>query len=126
MACQHFGLQLECLMTLFGTIQTIKMFLCTSFGVSEQFYTRTSVLLFQGRVQGNEATPPLWLTLSIMIVRYLYASKWVSVRKTVMSQSAYSIAGSLYVDDTYLIAMNKGDEPEDTIVARAQLLVYHW
>ena len=89
MVCQHFRLQLEYLMTLFGTIQTIKIFLHISFGVLEQFYTRTVALPFQGGVQGNRAALPLQLILLIMLVRYLYASKQVSVRQTVISKTMY-------------------------------------
>jgi len=36
---QYFEIQLEYLLILFGTIQSIKMFLRTSFRVSEGFYS---------------------------------------------------------------------------------------
>ena len=54
-----------------------------------------------------------------MLVRYLYTSIWILVRQTIISQAAYSLVGFLYVDDIDLIAMNKGDKPEDAIVAKA-------
>ena len=58
-----------------------------------------------------------------MLVRYLYSSKWVSVRLTTISKIAYSLAGFLYVDDMDLVTMNSSNESADEIVARVQLLV---
>ena len=53
--CQHFGLQIEYLLMLFGTIQIMKMFMKTSFKVSEKYYTETQLQQFQGAIQGNGA-----------------------------------------------------------------------
>ena len=75
MSCQHFSLQIEYILTLFSAMETIKMLVCTSFGVSTQFYTGSKSLPFQGGMQGNEAASPLWLILSIMLVKCLYALK---------------------------------------------------
>ena len=58
-ACQHFEVQLEYLLVLFSTIQIIKMYLRTSFGLSEGFYTDSDLFSFQGGVQGNRAAPLL-------------------------------------------------------------------
>ena len=46
LTCQHFGLNLEYLLLLFGIIQILKMYLRTSFGLSMQFYTGTKSLPF--------------------------------------------------------------------------------
>ena len=37
-ANQHFGVKLECILVLFATTQSIKMFLRTSYGLSKRFY----------------------------------------------------------------------------------------
>ena len=50
MAYQHFDLQLEYLLTLFRTMQTIKMFLHTSFSISSQFCNGSDTLPFQGGI----------------------------------------------------------------------------
>ena len=47
---QHFRAQLEYLLVLFFTIQTIKIFLRTSFGVSSSFYTGSKDKPFQGAI----------------------------------------------------------------------------
>ena len=61
-----------------------------------------------------------------MLVRYLYTSKWVSVRQSVISKSVSKLAGFLYVDDTDLVALNSGEKSAEAIVVRAQLLVDQW
>ena len=81
MVCQHFSLSLEYLLILFGTIQTLKIFLRTSFSLLLSYYTETKALSFQGGEQENGATPLTWLIISIFLVRYLYSSKFVSVSK---------------------------------------------
>ena len=43
-----------------------------------------------------------------------------------MSKAAYQKEGFLYVDDTDLIATNKGDESSREVVTRAQILLDRW
>ena len=59
MACQHFGLSLEYILLLFGTIQTLKMFLRTSYRISSSYYTGLALQPFQRGVQGNGVAPPI-------------------------------------------------------------------
>jgi len=61
-----------------------------------------------------------------MLVRYLYSSKWVSVRSTTISKVVHSLVGFLCINDTDLIVMNNGKESVEEIVARAKLLVDNW
>ena len=77
MKYQHFGVQVEYLLVLFSTMQSIKIFLRTSFGVSTKF-TGTKDKPFQGAIQGNGSDLTICLILSISLFRYLYDSKWVS------------------------------------------------
>ena len=56
----------------------------------------------------------------------MYLSKWVSINETPLSKLAYRIAAFLYIDDTDLVVINNGEESEDEIVARAQLLLDQW
>jgi len=87
-------------------IQIIKMFLRTSFGISSTYYTGTELHPFQGGIQGNGTAPPLWLIISIFLVRYLYDSKWVSIWRISISNSTYALLGFLYVDDIDILALN--------------------
>ena len=40
-----------------------------------------------------------------------------------MSKVAYQIAGFLFIDDTDLVTLNKGDKSVSKVVARAQTLL---
>ena len=99
------------------------MFLRTSFGISYSFYSGSKEKPFQGSIQGNGAVPPIWLIISIFLVRYLYSLKWIYINQTLLSKLAHRIAVFLHMDDTDLVAINKGEEIEAEVVARAQLLL---
>ena len=49
-AYQHFGMQSEYLLVLFSTIQMIKIFLRTLYGISIDYYTSTQLFPFQGGI----------------------------------------------------------------------------
>jgi len=91
----------------------------TSYRVLESYYTESKNKLFQGAIQGNRAAPPMWLIISIFLVIYLYKLKWIYVRHSPISKVAYQIAGFLYVDNTDLVTLNKGNELASEVVARA-------
>ena len=105
---QHFGVQLEYLIVLFATMQLIKMFLRTSYGVSERFCTGSQESPFQGAAQGSGDTPPIWLILSVFIFFYLCDSKLVPFCKRPMSLATYQIAAPLHADDADLVSLNNG------------------
>ena len=50
---QYFRLDLSYLVVLFRAIQSMKMFLRTTFGVSKHYYSGDDDRLFQGVVQGS-------------------------------------------------------------------------
>ena len=43
-----------------------------------------------------------------------------------ISKLAYKIVVFLYIDNTDLIAINRGDESEAEVIARAQLILDYW
>ena len=61
----------------------------------------------------------MWLIILIFLVRYLYKLKWIHIRYSPMSKVAYQIAEFLYVDNTGLVTLNKGNELASKVVARA-------
>ena len=77
-------------------------------------------------IQGNRATPPIWLMFSIFLVRYLYESRWVSVRITPIFQVCYKLDGFLCIDNTDLVVMNNITEMAKKVVERAQKLLDQW
>jgi len=98
------------MLLLFCTIQTLKMFLRTSYRISLSYYTRSTLQPFQEGVQGNGAAPPILLIISILLIRYLYSSKFVSISRTTITQVTFQLAGFLYIDDTDLVTLNNRDE----------------
>ena len=59
LCAQYFGLELTYLTVLFQAIQSMKMFLRTSHGISTNYYSDTIGQPFQGVVQGSGAAPAL-------------------------------------------------------------------
>ena len=66
---QYFRLELSYLVVLFRVIQSIKIFLRTIFGVSENYYLGDNDRPFQGVMQGSSITLALWIIISIFLVR---------------------------------------------------------
>ena len=102
------------------------MFIRTSYGVSEIFYTGLQERPFQGSDKGNVVAPPIWLNRSMFIVSYLHDSKLASVPQTAVYQVTYQIAAFLHVDDTDLVAINDGKESSRGIVVRIKILIDKW
>ena len=119
MTCRHFELQIEYILILFSSIQSIRMYLKTSFGISTLYYTGTSDRPFQGGIQESSYAEANWILITIFLVYYLYSKKMILISKTPISQMCYQIASLLYVDDTDLPLHNKGNESVVEIVARA-------
>ena len=58
------------------------MFLQTLYRVSTSAYSGSSLIPFQGVVQGNRAALVLWLIISILLIHYLYSLELVTLYQT--------------------------------------------
>jgi len=67
--------------------------------------------------------PPIWLMISIILVRYLYSLKFATVSKTAIIKVAFQLAGFIYVDNTDIMILNEGQETVEEVVAREQLML---
>ena len=126
LCAQYFGLELTCLTMLFRAIQSMKMFLRTSHGISTTYYSDTIGQPFQGVVQGNGAAPALWLIISIFLVRYLYSKKVTTEISTPISRVILPLAALIFVDDTDLYVFNSGADNAEDVVIKAQRLLDAW
>ena len=61
--------------------------------------------------------------VSIILVRYLYSSKFVTISKTAITKVAFQLAGFIYIDNTDIMILNEGQEIVEEIVAREQLML---
>ena len=68
LCAQYFGLDIMYLAVLFRAIQSMKMFLCTSHSVSENYYSDNEGQPFQGVVQGSGVVPAIWMIIAIFLV----------------------------------------------------------
>ena len=82
------------------------MYLQTSFGTSTSTYSSSIQSPFQDSIEGNEATPALWLIIRILLIRYLYHKGLVSKHLTPISNISFQLVALLYVDDSNLNIMN--------------------
>ena len=77
-----------------------------SFGISSSYYTSSKDCHFQRGVQGNGTAPPMYLIILILLNKYSYSTKFVSILKMAISQIVFQLIGFLHVDDTNLILVN--------------------
>ena len=106
LCAQYCGLNIEYLSVLFVITQNMKMFLRTSHGMSSCFYSGDATQPFQGMVQGNGATLPIWLIILIFLVRYLCNKNVVTHLMTPISRLAVAITALICVDKTDLHVFN--------------------
>ena len=123
---QYFGLELPYLLVLFRVIQSMKMFLRTSFEISMSSYSEDEGRPFQGVVQSSSATLALWMIISIFLIRYLYSKNLTSYLSTPFSGTIVSLAILIFVDDTDLHIFNCGADTTDNLVHKVQRLLDAW
>ena len=86
----------------------MKMYLRTTFELSEMYYLGKNCYQFQGVVQGNRVAPLSWLIINIFLIRYLYQKKIITKLVMLMSRLVVPLAALLYIDDTNLYVFNSG------------------
>ena len=126
LCAQYFGLEITYLTVLFRAIQSMKMFLRTSHGISTNYYSDTDGQPFQGVVQGSGAAPALWLIISIFLVRYLYSKNLTTPICTPISRAVLPLAALIFVDDTDLYVFNSGSDTTEEVVMKGQQLLDAW
>ena len=126
LCAQYFGLELSHLVALFRAMQSMKMFLRTSFGLSKNAYAGENGRPFQGVVQGSGAAPALWMIISIFLVKYLYNKKATTQLSAPVSRIVIPLAALMFADDADLYVFNSGIEITKEIVVKAQKILDAW
>ncbi len=86
----------------FVAFQTMKFFLWTGFGDSKEFFEGTELNPIAGYGQGNRGAPPLFSTLSTLII-YAYKRMGSGAKLTsCYAEQMFLLAAAMYVDDTDL------------------------
>ena len=55
----------------------------------------------------------------MLLVRYLYSVKYISIRTTTVLKIVYKLVRFLYADNIDLVALNNGSETTEEIIVRA-------
>ena len=126
LCAQYFGLEVSYLAVLFRAIQSMKMFLRTSYGISQTAYSGEEGRPFQGLVQGSGAAPALWMIISIFLVRYLYSKNVTTQLSTPISGIILPLVALMFVDDADLYVFNSGTDTTRDLVLKAQRLLDAW
>ena len=74
-------------------------------------------------MQGNGAAQVLWLLISILLIRYLYALGLVTQHYTPISGLVFRLAALIYVDDSDLNVLNLNQKSTLEVVEEAQALL---
>ena len=122
---QYFGIEICYILVLLKEIQSMKIHLRTAFDVSSSFYT-SNVQPFQGAIQGNGASPALWLITSVFLSRCLYQQKVVTSITSPISKMSQFLAALMYVDDADLYVVNDGSICALEVVIGSQKLLNTW
>jgi hypothetical protein len=87
---------------MFNTIDKMKHFIRTSYGASNEFYSR-HIHRFHGILQGNGAGPAIWAMVSTPILDQLRHKGFGVTIQSLSPQQALHIPAFAFVDDTDLI-----------------------
>ena len=88
---------------MFSVLQTMKWYLKTAFGQSETAFCGTLDDPLMGFGQGNGASPPGFLAVSILLIE-VYRRQCHGAQFTPgLAQDAFTIAAVIYVDDSNLL-----------------------
>lgn len=126
LCAQCFELEILHLVVLFRATQSMKMFLRTSYGLSQIAHTGENGRPFQGVVQGSGAAPALWMIISIFLARYLCNKKVTTQLSTPVSRIVLPLPVLMFADDADLYVFNSGIETTKEIVVKAQKFLNAW
>ena len=123
LGAQYFRLEISCLAVLFRKIQSMKMLLRTSYGVSDSHYSGDEDKLCQGVVQSSGAALALWIIISIFLIRHLCSKNLHYQIVTPFTKIIMPLVALLFTDDTNLCVINSGSKFAEEVVTRAQKLL---
>jgi hypothetical protein len=111
---------------MFTTLQKMKYFIGSAFGVSTTSFTGDAVP-FQGLGQGNGAGLTGWAVASAPIINMLCTAGYGATFVTVLSCAGISFVCYAFVDNTDLVHTRPGDKVEGVeLIPEMQEAVDHW
>ena len=120
MGAHYFGLELSYLIVPFKAIQSMKMFLRTSFGLSKNSYLGVDGRPFQGVVQGSGVDPALWMIILMYLIQYLHSKNVVTQLTTPFFGVIMKLVALIFVDDTDLYVFKSGLDTAEELVVKGK------
>ena len=127
LAMRTLGVPINALRCLTRSLQGMRHHVRTAYGDSNTFYSGTQEEPLQGGGQGNPAVPPMWVAITIVLVKILGmyvpgAHLWAPI-----SLMAVTFSAIMYVDDTDLFVVGqRRSEQAECVFSRAEFLVDIW
>ena len=110
---QSFGVFITSIIAMLGSIQRMKFFLRTAFGVSPGFMTAVLGAIIQGLCQGNAASPAGWSVICAILISVYRRQGHGAIVMSPMRGEKFKTAGVLFVDDVDLSIMDSTDDKFD-------------
>ncbi|CAJ1946857.1 unnamed protein product [Cylindrotheca closterium] len=95
---------------MFDTLATSTHRVWTGFGDSEESFYPPSIVPFQGCGQGNGAGPPIWVSVSSIIIQMMTAMGFGFECLTAIDSQLITAQCFCFVDDTDVIKAGKSVE----------------
>jgi hypothetical protein len=115
------------LLSMFITLQKMKHFIHTAYGVSSSSFTNEDKVPFQGLGQGNGTGPTVWVVVSAPIINMVRAAGYWATFVSALSSSIIAFVCYAFVDDTDLVHTHPGqDHQGQDLIPEMQEAVDHW
>jgi hypothetical protein len=108
-----------------GTLHQMRHHIKTADGVSHRHYGCIRLPL-QGVLQGNDASPAIWMLISIPLINMLHIQGFGFQSTNVLSDESYHFTCYTYVDDTDLIHNGTPQSTSQQVFTDMQNMLDHW
>ena len=104
----------------------MRHFIRTAYGDSDQHYGGNPESPLQGGGQGSPAAPPMWIALTVVLLRIAASHEPGVTLVSAISHMIVAFSAIMYVDDTDLFTIAKPHETNQELCHRTQCLANKW
>ena len=127
LAMRSLGVPICALKCLTRTLQGMRHHIRTAYGDSDTFYSGEPTAPLQGGGQGNPAAPPMWVAITIILVKILSMYAPGVALAAPISAVVIAFTAIMYVDDTDLFIVGSSTtEKLPSVIERSKKIVAIW
>ena len=126
LALRHLGAPPTAVQCMSNTVQNMRHFIRTAYGDSDCHYGGDPSSPLQGGGQGSPAAPPMWVAMTVLLVKIACDYEPGFALVSAISQLLVAFSAIMYVDDTDLFTLAKPAETDDQLCSRTQFLANRW